>query len=250
MAKKKVEFNKDMIKKYIFWACTPIGLIVAVLAGLMAVGSVAESLDKAKKDLDSQKEALGRLRSEAPRHANQGTIDAIDKERESLAEIVLSAWTTMEGDQKRLNRWEGLADAAIREIESKTFLDSLSSMTLNSYLQFAQDEINKLLDKSNIRRVQQYGQRPDGQWVPLEIINILAESGSGSNVGGRAGGMSGGRTGGMSGAPSSRATMGTGGSASGGNVPGGPVMISGKVVWDKPQLNITLKDWRDRKSVV
>ena len=53
---KKVAFNMDVLKKHLFWICTPIGLVIAVLAGIMSIASIADDLDKQAKQLDGQRD--------------------------------------------------------------------------------------------------------------------------------------------------------------------------------------------------
>ena len=215
----------DMVKKYLFWACTPIGLVVAVLAGWMAIGSIANELNTQKQTLESQKTAMSQLRGGAASHPNQVTIDAINQERESLAANVLTAWEILVLEQQKRNQWTGLADAAVQEIKSKNFLDTLSSLTVSSYQTFAQKEIDKLLDESKISRVQHYGQNG----LPLERLQ-LTNSRSAGGFGGDGGSDS--RR--MSSAPSPMMGM-------------GPTILRGKVVWDSPQLDFTMRDWEGRR---
>jgi len=228
---KKVAFDMGVLKKHLFWICTPLGLVVAVLAGIMAIGSIADDLDKQKKQLDGQKETMGRLRGEAPNHPNQGTIDAVEEERKKLERNVFTAWQVLEKDQKDGNRWTGLATRATQEIERKKFLDPLEGATLDNYLAFAKAEINKLVDNSNIRRVKLY----NAQWQSLEPDELVDTTGSG---GGRFGG-------GRSMGDMSRGQSNTSSSQSS-VVPAGAVYWGGLVVWDQPTLDITMTNWQQR----
>jgi len=233
---KKVEFSMDVVKRYVFWACAPIGLVVAVFAGYLAIGSIADELEKQKQLLENQKTTMGRLRGEATTHPNQGTIDAINQERDRLVENVFAAWDILEREQRGRNHWAGLARVAQEEIAGKNFLDPLSSTTLNSYLLFARNAINGdgtsdnpgLLVSSNIRRVQQYALLPDGRVGPPVETILLTENRGDSSFGGGGGGISRAR-------PSVSAT--TSGTVS------GPTTLRGKVVWDSPGLDVTMKNW-------
>jgi len=218
---KKVEFNMDVVKKYLFWACTPIGLVVAVLTGWMAIGSIASDLERQKQQLESQKTSINQLRSRAAAHPNQGTIDAINQERERLAANVLTAWEILEREQREQNRWTGLADGVIREIERANFLDELSSTARQNYIEFARDEMNKLLEHSNIRRVEPR-RLQGGQWVPIEPIMLTESGGAGGGAG---------RT-----FRTPTATLVTAMI-----VP--TAQLRGRVVWSNPMLDITMRDW-------
>ncbi|MCL2710902.1 MAG: hypothetical protein FWE95_08480 [Planctomycetaceae bacterium] len=229
---KKAEFNKEALMKYLFWAGTPIGLVVAVLAGMMAIGSIAKELNDQKQTLDGQKQSMNQLRGAASTHPNQGTIDAIKEAQEKLATNVFTAWETLVLDQQERNLWPGLADVAQNEILSKNFLDDLSSSTRDSYLLFARGEMDKLggmqkrrnqLDDSDLWRVQLY--RQDGQ--PVEILRLTENAGTNTGFGGIGGSPSGGT--------GQRPTA----------VVTGPTIQSGKVVWDNPALNVTMKDWQN-----
>ena len=252
----KVEFNMEMVKKYLFWVCVPIGLVVAVAVGWMTIGSIANELKTQKDQLESQKSAIGTLRSGATSHPNQKTIDEINAmrqcqecaeggdctaaEQQCLFRQVLVAWETLEREQRSKNQWAGLARVAQDEIASKNFLDPLSSTTLNSYLLFARNAINGdgtqenpgLLARSNIRLVQHYRQAaPDGQWtVPVEIIRLTENRGTGRGESGGAGGEFSGRRRGESASSPSAMTS-------------GPTMLRGKVFWGNPGVDITMKNW-------
>ena len=234
MAKKKIEFNMEAIKKYLFWACTPIGLVVAVLAGIMAIGSIAKELNDQKQTLDSQKQSMGQLRGAATTHPNQGTIDAIKEAQEALATNVFTAWETLVQDQQARNLWTGLGDFAQNEIRSKDFLDDLSSTTRMSYLQFARGEMDKLggmqkrrneLNNSDVWRVQEYLQ--NGQPVTLLRLTENVTNASGFGGGGGGGATSQGRRENVA----STVAVGV------------PTTQSGKVVWDTPALDVTMKNW-------
>ena len=228
---KKLDFDMELVKKYLFWACTPIALVVALLAGLMAIGSVAGELERQKTTLENQKTATQNLRGTAPTHPNQGTIDAINEERERLAENVLAAWEIMVEAQQKQNVWPrgdgGLAIVNINEIESKNFLDTLSSSVLENYLNFAQIHINQLLDKPNdIRRVE----HRDSRGRSREQHNLVATAG-GARSSGRQSAASWDR---------SSTSLGTGMRTT--PVDANSVM-QGKVVWNAPLLDITMRDW-------
>jgi len=226
---KKIEFNKEVIKKYLFWVGTPIGLVVAVLAGWMAIGSVADELTKQKETLENQKSQMSRLRGEAATHPNQGTIDAVNQERDKLATNVLAAWETLVQEQQKRNQWTGLAQDVEDDIVSKNFLDTtLRGTTLSGYARDARRAIDGdgtpahrgLLEDSGIMRVQQFGQ--NGQ--PIEKIILTANRGASV-------GMSGTGQSTPSGSPMVRPNA-------------GPTTQKGKVVWASPEdLNFTIKDW-------
>ena len=232
---KKAEFNMVVVKKYLFWACVPLGLIAAVATGWMAIGSIADNMDKEKKQLESQKSAVATLLTGASKHPNQGTIDAIGEEREKLAENVLDAWVTMEKKQRDQNTWDEVAAAAaIEEIMSKNFLDELTNSTRDSYRDFAQRKIDKLLDESNIRRVEPR----DGSGKSLEQLDLTSHSSSGNSGGG-------GRFRSNQPTESSRRTP---------TSPTGPVdpnaRLGGKVVWNNPEADLewAMKNWQQRSQ--
>jgi len=236
---KKFEFNVATVKRYLFWVCVPLGLAAAMILGTMAVGEVGRKLEDRKKQLESQKTAIDGLHSGAATHPNQGTIDEIDEKREELAQKIMEAWITLEKDQKEQNRWEGLGNVA-REIEGKNFLDTLSSTALNIYLNFARDEMKKLIDKADIDRCRPYIRYRDGREEPLET-NEPALTGEGSGGIGR----STGRGGGVSmDTPGSRSSGGT--AIPGVGSAGGIHVMKGKVVWSNPQVDITMSNWNQQ----
>jgi len=213
-----------------------------VLAGIMAIGSIADDFDKQKKQLDGQKEAMGRLRGEAANHPNQGTIDAIEEERKKLERNVYDAWNTLARDQKQRNIWTGLGTRSTQEIERKKFLDPLDGVTADNYLGFAKAEINKLVDNSDIKRVKLYTITRDAnnneKWNSLEPDELVDTTGSGGRGGG---GFGGGRS--MGDTPRGQSSSTT--SQSPGAV-AGVVFLGGSVVWDQPTLEITMTNWSQR----
>jgi hypothetical protein len=236
---KKVEFNLEIVKKYIFWACVPIGLVVAVVAGMASVGNVASKLDERKKQLDSQLSSTKTLQGSARTHPNQGTIDKINEEQKIMEENVRGAWKTMAGDQKIQNPWPVLASTAMLDIESKKFLDTLAPSTLVNYRDHARPSMRGWLERNlarpgepelKLHRVQLY----DSNRNPVDPIDI---SQGGSQVGGGGGNPMG---------MASRSQPSTGGTMGGGNVTGA-AFKSGKVVWDSPQLEITMRDWQGQR---
>ena len=235
---KKVEFNMGMVKKYAFWACAPLGLVVAALLGMMAVADVGSKLEDRKKQLDSQKSAVESLRSGAASHPNQETIDEINEKTQELAGKIYTAWGTLVEEQQKQNRWEGISDGAKQDISRKNFLDPLEPATLTSYLNFNRNEIKKLLDNANINRVQPYRRLQDGRDEPLESNEpLLTSTSSGS---GESGYESSGRVSRRGSALSMDTGRGTFPGATGG---GGTTVVKGKVVWASPQVDITMKNW-------
>jgi len=236
---RKTEFSAEVIKKYLFWACTPIGLAAALLAGWMAIGSIADDLEKQKTQLDNQKKQMETLRGTANNHPNEGTISAINQKAEELKENVLDAWEIMVAEQKKQNQWTGLADRAYRDIEKTAFLGTLEGTTLDSYMTFARDELDKLLVNANIRRVQQYKRLPNGQEEPLDQPRLASRSGGSGGMGAGRGGDTGSARGGQSGLSSAGSRT---------QIPdGGTIIVKGKVVWDQPEsLVFTLNNWNDR----
>ena len=240
---KKFEINAEIIKKYLFWSCTPIGLAVAVFTIMTAIGSITEDMDKQKTQLESQKKSLETLRGAANSHPNEGTISAVNEQTEILKGNVFDAWKIMveQQDQHRWV-WTGLARSAIQNIENTVFLGDLQPSTRESYRDYARDEINLLLDKADIKRVQQYRVLPNGTHEPLDPPR-LAES-RGRGMSGSSSGMSG------SGSGSTRGTS-SGISSSGTRTQmmadGSRTTLKGKVAWDRPEaLEFSINNWNDR----
>jgi len=232
---KKAEFNLEVAKKYVFWVCTPIGLVAGVLAGLMAIGSVANELEQRKTELNNQKDATRNLHGTARTHVNDKTVASIEEEREKLAENVLEAWEMMVQEQRARNRWGNLGDIFLNEIEDKKFLDPISGVSLGTYLNFARDELNKLLDRNLARpgepelylhRVQQFRRNPDGSEEPLDRPDLTTSTGTGGS--GRGGGF----TRREAAAPSTR-------SDSTRTTPEFSTITKGKVIWTDPASNIS-----------
>ena len=238
---KKFELNAEVIKTCLFWSCIPIGLAVAIFAGMTAIGSIAEEMDKQKTQLENQKKSIETLRSAASTHPNEGTISSINEKTEALKGNVLAAWEIMveQQDQHRW-RWTGLAARAIQDIENTEFLGTLQDLTRESYRDFARAEINTLLERANIRRVQQYRVLPNGQEEPLDLPRLAESRGGSASGSGMSGSGTGSTRGGSSSSPaaSSRTPMMNDGSR---------IILKGKVVWERPEaLAFSISNWTDR----
>ena len=222
MAKKK-GFDIQVAKKYLFWTCVPIGLIVAVLAGMMAIGSVSAALDAQKARLNSQREAVTQLRGQAATHPNSRTIETINDKRGELVGNVLDAWEIMVAQQNRQNVWGQLGTIFLSEIERTEFLGDLTPGARNTYREFARNEINQLLNReaSDIRRVEPRSN--DSQGRPIDPLILTASSPSGGSGIGR----------GQIATQTSQTTRITDPNA----------VLRGRVVWDAPQLDITIRNW-------
>jgi hypothetical protein len=223
----KIEFNVELVKKYAFWVAVPLGLVIAVLAGWMAVASVDADLNTQKKTLEDQKKSMDALKSKANNHPNEKTIEQVNKEKESLAGTVYKAWVTMSGSQA--HDWGGLARSAMDDINRKNFLDPLLPGTLTNYRDFARIEIDELLNRNyaktgdlRLHRVQYFDKdgKPREENKPI----LASDAGTGSR-------------------PSAFRSPSGYGIA---NQPQPGNVQRGKVVWDNPTIDITLKNWDSR----
>jgi hypothetical protein len=141
---KKIEFDLALVKKYIFWACVPIGIILPAVVIYLASSSVGQKIESRKKELTNQKDTVGRIASDR-QHPNENTINEIKDGTEALRGTILAAWSILEKDQRKDNKWEGLSDRATREISGKKFLDELTGTTRNNYMEFARPKLEALV---------------------------------------------------------------------------------------------------------
>ncbi|MDR3110356.1 MAG: hypothetical protein LBU65_11840, partial [Planctomycetaceae bacterium] len=77
MAEKK-KMTVDDIKKYAFWACVALVVLIGFLANSVAVSNVSKDFNDTKSDLETQKSAVEKLRSNT-QHPNQRTITEVVK---------------------------------------------------------------------------------------------------------------------------------------------------------------------------
>ncbi|MDR3181537.1 MAG: hypothetical protein LBT89_01225 [Planctomycetaceae bacterium] len=131
---KKVEFDIQTVKKYIFWACVPAGLIFAVVGFYLSINAVGAAIETRKSTLTGIRNKIKTVQNASP-HPNTETIGEIKKEYGDLSNKVYVAWETLEKDQKERNDWTklGLSNRALSEIMKKRFLDPLEPSTLNAY---------------------------------------------------------------------------------------------------------------------
>jgi hypothetical protein len=143
---KSVKFDLQTAKKYVFWACVPVGLIIAIVSFYLSVTTVASDIDSRKRALDGIRSSVKSVQNATP-HPNQETIDEIKRETGTLNARVFSAWEILEKDQKERNDWTklGLNDRALKEITQQKFLDPLEPSTLNNYRLVVKNKITKEL---------------------------------------------------------------------------------------------------------
>ena len=263
---KKVEFNMAAAKKYLFWVCAPIGLVVAVAAALMAIGSTATELKTLKEQFENQKSAMGQLRSSAASHPNEKTIEDINRMRQCqvcasggdcsvgegnsgeegntdekgkakcLFRSVLAAWETLERAQKSQNQWPELATSALNDIKRQNFLDELNPGTLTSYREFARTAINGTQTNRGVRENCGLLEFPNDirrvetrRQQDNQWITIEQTVLTESRMGGSVFGPS-------AGGDARRATP----------LPGD--QLRGKVVWNSPDLGFTIRNWERVQS--
>ncbi|MDR1925973.1 MAG: hypothetical protein LBQ66_16515 [Planctomycetaceae bacterium] len=151
---KKVEFNLALAKKLSFWVAIPLILILVFVFNLLAVASVTKKFDERKKALESTKSAVEKIRQNS-KHPNKNTIDDIGVHTNELRGRVVTAWTTLEKEQRIRNLWpEDVGKQFIAEVSKLKFGEPISARSLEHYLNFMGTHIPKLEAKLDRRRTQ------------------------------------------------------------------------------------------------
>ncbi|MDR3232312.1 MAG: hypothetical protein LBT46_01360 [Planctomycetaceae bacterium] len=243
---KGVEFNLQTVRKYLFWACIPAGLVFAVIGFYFSVGSVGAAIDSRKTALDGKRSSVKRIQNEQT-HPNAGTIKEITTETAGLSNKVYSAWETLEKDQNERNDWNklGLSKRALEDVTRQRFLGPLNPSTLDNYREAVKTkaliELPKIVQPS----------------IALQPLPVASTGRTGSSSPRAA----------RTAPPPSRTDRPAGSARAGRSRPSDPIgghkeddesdeleddefagIISkhGIVVWDPPVLTFTLDDW-DKK---
>ncbi|MDR1270303.1 MAG: hypothetical protein LBK82_12340, partial [Planctomycetaceae bacterium] len=177
---KKTEFSLEMVKKYIFWACIPIGLLFPVFTTYSAVSSINKAFNDRKNALENTKKTTEAISSDRS-HPNEITITDIKNCCNELRVRVMQAWTTLEKDQRERNLWP--EDVGIDFSEEVTKLKFLDEMTINArehYLTFVEKYLPNLEVFVDRRRVQRKDDQ--GDWKEMDVTaTVTASSTSGFN---------------------------------------------------------------------
>lgn len=234
---KKAEFSIETVKKYIFWVCVPLGLILAAVATWLAVAGVTKAFNDQKQFLQSQKQAVERIRGES-NHPNERTIEQIANRRKDLRGRVFQAWTTLSRDQRERNQWpEAVGPLFNEEVSRLKFGDEISIDSLEAYLNFIERYLPELEYDGpygvNRRRTQV---KLNGEWKDIDPMKDIR---SGSGPTGR---------GPMSGADDPYNTISRVGTTliDGGMAPGATSdneRVVGVVDWDSPETRTVVLGW-------
>ncbi|MDR0335560.1 MAG: hypothetical protein LBI18_00540 [Planctomycetaceae bacterium] len=189
---KKTEFSLETVKKYIFWACIPIGLLFPAFTTFSAVTSITKAFNDRKSVLESTKKTTEGISSDRS-HPNEITITDIQNCIKELRVRVMQAWMTLEKDQRERNLWPEDVGAEFREEVTKLkFFDEMTINARELYLNFVEKYLPQLEIFVDRRRVQQ--KNDQGEWKEMEPNTTVASSNTSSDMG--MGGMDRGSSGG------------------------------------------------------
>ncbi|MDR2757651.1 MAG: hypothetical protein LBC20_18325 [Planctomycetaceae bacterium] len=236
---KKTEFSLELVKKYIFWGCIPIGLLFPIFTTYSSVNSITKAFNDRKSALESTKKTTEGISSDRS-HPNEITISDIQNCSKDLRGRVMRAWRTLEKDQRERNLWPTKVGKEFHEEVTKLkFLDEMTINARESYLTFVADYLPELEIFVDRRRVQQKDDQ--GDWKEMEITaTVTASSSGGGSESGM--GMDSGMRGGGGEMPSM--SMGTTETA----LPRGPdgeeiYRYVGTVDWPNPETRTVTSSW-------
>ncbi|MDR2116711.1 MAG: hypothetical protein LBP87_10080 [Planctomycetaceae bacterium] len=235
---KKTEFSLEMVKKYIFWACIPIGLLFPVFTTYSSVTSITKAFNDRKTALESTKKTTEGISSDRS-HPNEITISDIQNCCKELRGRVMQAWRTLEKDQRERNLWpEKVGPDFNEEVTKLKFLDEMTINAREHYLTFVNDYLPELEIYVDRRRIQQKDDQ--GNWKEMEATATVTASSSSPTGSGYDTEM-GGR---MSGEMSNMNVMGTTETA----LPRGPdgeeiYRYVGTVDWANPETRTVTSSW-------
>ncbi|MDR2704820.1 MAG: hypothetical protein LBC02_03485 [Planctomycetaceae bacterium] len=240
---KKTEFSLEIVKKYIFWACIPIGLLFPAFTTFSAVNSITKAFNDRKNALESTKKTTEGISSDRS-HPNEITITDIQNCSKELRVRVMQAWRILEKDQRERNLWpEDVGPEFNAEVSKLKFFDEMTIDAREHYLNFIEKYLPNLEVFVDRRRVQQKDDQ--GEWKEMEpntTATAVTTSNTSSDMGmdmGRS--MSGGSGGG--GMPDMN-IMGTTEPA----LPRGPdgeeiYRYVGTVDWSNPETRTVTSSW-------
>lgn len=172
---KKAEFSIETVKKYVFWVCVPLGVLIAAITSFLAVGKVGQAFNSQKNALNTQKQTVEKIRTESD-HPNEKTITQIEDRSKELRGRVQQAWTTLEKDQRERNKWPTDVGASFNnEVSRLKFGDEISVDSRELYLNFAERYLPKLEYNVDRRRMQVM---EDGEWQEIDPLKSQRLSGA------------------------------------------------------------------------
>ncbi|MDR2761501.1 MAG: hypothetical protein LBB88_02735 [Planctomycetaceae bacterium] len=175
---KKVEFNIELVKKLSFWVLVPLVLLLAFIFNLLAVSSLGKKFNERKKSLEGTKSSVEKIRQDKA-HPNNNTIDDIKVHIEELRGRFVTAWATLEKEQRIRNVWPvDLGIPFIEEVSKLKFGDHISAASLELYLNFMNKCIPKLEAKLNRKRIQvnEGGVWKDKEGIGADTIRNIGRS--------------------------------------------------------------------------
>ncbi|MDR0392471.1 MAG: hypothetical protein LBH59_11225 [Planctomycetaceae bacterium] len=151
---KKVEFNLELVKKFNFWILVPLALLLVFIFNFIAMGAIGKKFTDRKNSLESTRNKTEKIRQESA-HPNNNTIDDITVRTEELRGRFVTAWATLEKDQRAKNVWSIEAGPTfIEEVSTLKFGDSISAKSIEYYFNFMNKHIPKLEARLDRRRIQ------------------------------------------------------------------------------------------------
>ncbi|MDR1054133.1 MAG: hypothetical protein LBL39_08150 [Planctomycetaceae bacterium] len=151
---KKVEFDIELVKKFSFWVLVPLALLLVFIFNFLAVGTIGKKFSDRKNTLESTKNNVDKIRQEKT-HPNNNTIDDVNVHTAELRGRFVTAWTTLEKDQRARNVWpEDVGADVLEEVSKLKFGDEISAGSLEKYLNFMGRHIPKLKARVNLKRIQ------------------------------------------------------------------------------------------------
>ena len=166
MAKAKNKVTPEDIKKYAFWACMVLVILIGFVVNWFAVARVSTEFTNTRNDLELQKSNVERLRNDM-QHPNQRTIDEVVKKTDEERLSVSAAWQILRQDQERRSEWpaEKLGPVFMNEIRTKKFGDEITDRCREIYREFINDSLPALESEVRPRRVMV--KNAQGEWEPL-----------------------------------------------------------------------------------
>ncbi|MDR2440421.1 MAG: hypothetical protein LBE12_13755 [Planctomycetaceae bacterium] len=176
---KKTEFSLELVKKYIFWACIPIGLLFPVFTTYSSVNSITKAFNDRKNVLENTKKTTEGISSDRS-HPNEITISDIQNCCKDLRGRVMRAWRTLEKDQRERNLWpEDVGREFSEEVTKLKFFDEMTINARENYLNFVEKYLPNLEVFVDRRRVQQKDDQ--GNWKEMDVT--AAVTAPSSNMG-------------------------------------------------------------------
>jgi len=155
----------EVLKKHHFWVLCGVVLIAAAVAYRSGANTLAQKYSSRKASLESKFNDVSRV-SSTPDHPNQSFVDGVGVLNGQEKKLTLEAWQMLYEKQKKILTWPPLFQS-ISKLPPNAVIDP---STRDAYVNYAKDQLPKLLDIVQVRRTVNTG---EGQNKEVKAVGLV-----------------------------------------------------------------------------